>query len=37
MKNETRKLDENAKNKNEISCNKNEISNQNKSEISRYV
>ena len=26
MKNETRKHDENAKNKNEISCNKNEIS-----------
>ena len=37
MKNETRKHDENAKEKNEISYNKNEISGSNKDEVSRYV
>ena len=37
MKNETRKHGESAKNKSEISCNKDEISDQNKNEISRYV
>ena len=37
MKNETRRHDENAGNKSEISCNKNEISGQNKGEVSRYV
>ena len=37
MKNEARKHGESAGDKNEISCNKSEISDQNKGEVSRYV
>ena len=37
MKNETRKHDKSAGDKGKSSCNKGEISGQNKNEVSRYV